>query len=447
MLYNIAMDIFDIENSVVSSDDLHDGIDFVSEFSVELQQYKNRITGSRSETACARTIRRRLADETGATVRLEAYKSYPLLGRGSLPIFGLWYILCYVLYFVSFAGNRLSGILLSLLALGVYALGGAAMLLMYAGKRKLRGLLTQKVSYNVVSEFSKNKDKLKKERVFIIADNHDAELGNFITDYRIISKLAHIFVPLTAVVFVLFCIIKMAVGTDTPAKITALTVIPSVMGVLGIATTMLRFSPFERHAKQNNGIATSIAMATFAYFAEQPHLVPDDARIVYASFGGENSAHGGSEAFVKAHPEFQGANVLCIGNIESGELKIADMNAMRKIRYSTPVVSVIRSSAYEQKIDISTIPTDKLSQKLASIHGYMADAFAVNGDATAMILADEPTSDEHELDVNDLEKLFSVTVGTMVKLMKETPSSPQDTDEQPIKKTSTEMEIHNAVGK
>lgn len=123
------------------------------------------------------------------------------------------------------------------------------------------------------------------------------------------------------------------------------------------------------------------------------------------------------------------------------------MNAMRKIRYSTPVVSVIRSSAYEQKIDISTIPTDKLSQKLASIHGYMADAFAVNGDATAMILADEPTSEEHELDVNDLEKLFSVTVGTMVKLMKETPSSPQDTDEQPIKKTSTEMEIHNAVGK
>ena len=80
--------------------------------------------------------------------------------------------------------------------------------------------------------------------------------------------------------------------------------------------------------------------------------------------------------------------MLCIGNIESGELKIADMNAMRKIRYSTPVVSVIRSSAYEQKIDISTIPTDKLSQKLASIHGYMADAFAVNGDATAMILAD-----------------------------------------------------------
>ena len=83
------MNIFDVENSVVSSDDLHDGIDFVSEFSSELQQYTNRITGSKSETACARTIRRRLADETGATVRLEAYKAYPLLGRGSVPILGI----------------------------------------------------------------------------------------------------------------------------------------------------------------------------------------------------------------------------------------------------------------------------------------------------------------------------------------------------------------------
>lgn len=441
------MEIFDIENSVVSQDDLHDGVDFVGEFSGELQQYKNRISGSKSETACARTIRSRLAEETGATVRLEAFKSYPLLGRGSLPVFGLWYILCYLLYFISFAGNRLAGILLSLLALAVYATGGLTMLFMYVGKRKFRGFLTQKISYNVVSEFSKNTDKLKKERVFIVADNHDAMLGNFTRDYKLMSKLAHVFVPLTAVIFVLFCILKMAIGTDTAPKITAFSVIPAVIGVLGISVTMLRFSPFERNAKQNNGIATSVAMATFAYFVEQPHLVPEDVRLVYASFGGENSAHGGSEAFVKAHPEFQGAYVLCIGDVESGELKIADVNPLRNIRYSTPLVSTIRSSAYEQKIDISTIPTDKISQKLSAIHGYMCDAFASNGDATAMILAPEPSSSENELDVNDLEKLFSVTVGTMIKLMKDTPAGPQEENEQPVKKSSSEMEIRTAVGK
>ena len=331
--YNTSMDIFDVENSVVSTEALHDAVGFISEFSVELQQYDNRITGSASETACARAIRSRLADETDATVRLEAYRSFPLLGRGSLPFFGLWYLLCYVLYFVSFAGNITAGILLTVLALAVFAVGSGVMTALYFNKKRFKKFLSQKVSYNVVSEFSKNTDKLKKERVFIIADNHDATLGNFVTDYRLMSKIAHIFVPLTAAVFVLFCILKMAIGTDSEVKITAFTVIPAVVGVLGVTVTLLRFSPFERHAKQNNGVATSVAMATYAYFAEQPDILPEDVRIVYASFGGENSAHGGSDAFVKSHPEFADAHVLCIGDIDSSEFKIAERNAIRRIEY------------------------------------------------------------------------------------------------------------------
>ncbi|MDE6303174.1 MAG: hypothetical protein K2M36_06280, partial [Clostridia bacterium] len=362
------MEIFDVENSVIPTEALNEGVEFITEFSGELQQYGNRITGSVGETACARAIRSRLSEETDASVRLEAYRAYPLLGRGTLPFFGLWYLLCYVLYFVSFAGGRLAGILLTLLALAVFAVGTTVMALMYFNKNRLRKIMAQKVSYNVVSEFSKNTDKLKKERVFIIADNHDATLGNFITHYRLMSKIAHVLVPLTAIVFVLFCIIKMAVGIDTPAKVSALAVIPAVIGVIGIAVTLLRFSPFERHAKQNNGIATSVAMATFAYFAEQPDLIPDDVRIVYASFGGENSGHGGSEAFVKAHPEFSGAQVLCLGDIESADIKIAERNAIRRISYSTPFVSIIRSSAHEQKIEITAMANDNISQKLKSIH-------------------------------------------------------------------------------
>lgn len=441
------MDIFDTENSVVSQDDLHDGIDFVGEFSVELQQFNNRITGSESETACARAIRSRLAEETGATVRLEAYKAYPLLGRGSLPFLGLWYLLCYVLYFVSFAGNRLAGILLTLLALAVFAVGIGVMTAIYLGNKKLRNVLAQKVSYNVVSEFSKNTDKLRKERVFIIADNHDAVLGNFVKDYKFMSIASYVLIPLTAIIFVLFCVLKMAIGTDTPAKITAFSVIPAVLGVIGIAVTLLRFSPFERHAKQNNGVATSVAMATYAYFAEQPDLLPNDVRIVYASFGGENSGHGGSEAFVKAHPEFQEAHVLCIGDINGGDLKIADMNAMKKMQYSTPMVSLIRSSAHDQKIDIATLPHDTLRQKFASFYGYMSDAFAAGGHHTATIVAGEPSADGRELDVNDLQKLFSVTVGTVLKLIKDIPVNKRENNEQPTQNPSAEMEIRTASGK
>lgn len=439
------MKIFETENSVVSQEDLHDGTDFICEFSVKLQKYRNRLTGSANETACARAIRQTITDETGAQARLEAYRAYPLFGRGSLPFLGLWYLFCYVLYFVSFAGSKLVGILLSALALAVFAAGMATVLTAHFGKkRKMRAMLAPKVSYNVVSEFTKNTDPKRKERTVLIVDNHDAVVGNFFKEQRFSSKLAHIAIPLTAAVFVLFCILKIAIGTNTPSKITGLTVVPAILGVLGIVITMTRFSPFEKHAKQNNGVATSVAMATYAYFVEKSGVIDDDVRMVYVSLGGENSAHGGSEAFVKSHPEYASACVICIGDIESGDLKIVERNCMRNISYSTPMVSLIRSSAYEQKTDIPVQPHDTIVQKFASMHGNIADAFAINGNPTAAIVATENRSSERVLERNDIERLFSVTVGTVLKLLHDDISLPHD--EQPIQ-TSSEIEIKTVFGK
>jgi len=438
------MDIFDTDNSVVSKEDLHDGADFVGEFSVELQKYRSRLTGTTNETACARAIRQTITDETGAQARLEAYRAYPMFGRGSLPFLGLWYLFCYILYFVSFAGNRLVGILLSALALVVFTLGMATVLTAHFGKkRKINRMLTQKVSFNVVSEFSKNTDKKMKERTFIIVDNHDAIVGNFFKEQKYLSRLTQILVPLTAVIFVLFCILKMAIGTDTSGKITAFTVIPAVLGVMGILLTGMRYSPLEKDAKQNNGVATSVAMATYAYFVEKPELLEDDVRIVYVSLGGENSGHGGSEAFVHSHPEYASACVLSIGDIESGDLKIIERNCIRQIDYSTPMVSLIRSSAFEQKIDIAVQAHDTLPQKLSSLHGYISDAFAVNGNHTAQIIAEESKSQDRVLERNDIEKLFSVTVGTLLKLLHDDIAVPKDE----VKKSSSEIEIKTVVGK
>ena len=440
------MGIFDTDNSVVSHEDLHDGVDFICEFSAKLQKYRNRLTGSVNETACARAIRQTITDETGAQARLEAYRAYPLFGRGSFSFLAFWYLFSYVLYFVSFAGNKLAGILLSALALAVFFVGIGILVAAHFGKKhKVRKMLYPKVSYNVVSEFSKNNDPKRKERTIIIVDNHDAIPGNIFKEQRFINDLARVFIPLTAIVFVLFCIIKMAVGTDTSAKITALTVIPALLGVIGTIITMLRFSPLEKHAKQNNGVATSVAMATYAYFVEKSDIIADDVRMVYVSLGGENSAHGGSEAFVKSHPEYASACVLCIGDIESGDLKIMERNSVHRINYSTPMVSLIRSSAYEQKIDIVVQPHDKLSQKIGSIYGNIADAFAVNGNPTSAIVADENKSVGRVLERNDIEKLFSVTVGTVLKLLHDNISLPHDV--QPIQQTSSEIEIKTVVGK
>lgn len=449
------MEAYDISKSVIEQEDLVDGVDFIEEFSNELQDYSNRITGSEGETACARAIRDRLHEETEATVRLEAYRAYPLLGRGAFPFLGIWYLLSFVLYLVSFAGGRIAGILLTLLALVVFVSGSAALISLFFGVGKLKGVLGQKVSYNVVSEFSNPHDEENlqgKEHTVIICDNHDAVIGSYFRDFGFWRKVTMMIAPVSMLVFVLFCILKMAIGTDgdnAAAKITAFTVVPVVFGVFGVATMVTHFSPFEKHARQNNGIATSVAMATYAYFVEKPDLLPKGTRVVYASFGGENSAHGGSEAFVKAHPEFAGASALCIGDIQSGDLKIAECDALRKISFSMPTVSTIRSSAYEQGIDVEIVAHDKVKQKLNSLHGYTSNAFAKNGNPTATIVAKDYASSERVLDRNDAEKLFSLTVGSVEKLLKENERvEREDKPSAPIAAApSTEMEIKGVSGK
>ncbi len=443
------MDTFDTTKSIVSSEDLTDGIDFVNEFSNELAKYPNRITGSENETACARAIRDRLQEETSAKTRLEAYRAYPLLGRGAFPFLGLWYALSFVLYFVSFAGGDLAGRLLTLLALFVFVSGTVAIVAMFLGNKKLKCFLSKKISYNVVSECSKpyqNSEQNQKERVFIIADNHDAVLGSLFKDFGKLRKITMLFAPISIILFVLFCILKMAIGIEAPSAVIAFSVIPAIFGVLGTAVMLTHFSPFEQHARQNNGVATSIAMATFAYFAEQPELLEEGVRIVYVSFGGENSAHGGSQAFVKSHPEFAEAKVLCLGDVHSGDVKIAECDSLRNIAFSTPLISLIRSSAHEQGIDVKMVPHDLAKHKLNSLHGFISNAFASNGTESATIVANDYVGASRVLDRNDAEKVFSLTVGTMFKLMKETPIAKREVKME-NETQSTQMEIVDATGK
>ncbi len=435
------METFDVTKSVISAEDMLDGVDFINEFAGELATFPNRLTGTENETACARAIRNRLHDESEVKTRLEAYYATPLLGRGALPFLGVWYLASLLLYFVSFAGGRVAGALLTALALVMFLSGSVALLSLFLGRRTLAGLLGKKVSYNVVSEFSKSTDKEQK-RTFVIVDNHDAKLGGFFGDFGIMRKLTILVAPISGFLFVLFCIIKMSVGFDTVSKITALTILPAIFGPLGAFALFTHYSPFVHHARQNNGVATAVAMATYAYFAENADRLPNDAKIVYVSLGGENSAHGGSQAFVSSHPELAGAKVLCVQDILSGDLKIAECDALRKIRFSTPIVSVIRSSAHAQEIDIEAVPHDTPSEKLASLQGYTSNAFAKGGIQTATIIANNTSN--HVLDRNDVEKLFSLTVGAFEKLMAET-EKPVITGDDSQK--TTDMEIKGVAYK
>ena len=439
---------FEEKHSVINKEDMQSAMDFVEQFSHELSKYPHRITASKDETACARAIRNRLHDETDAKTRLEAFNTPPLLGRGSFLLLGIWYALCYVVYFVSFAGGRVAGALVTLLSLVMFLSGGSVLILMYLGSRKAGKILPKKVSYNVVSESCKDEKNVK--NTLVICDNHDATLGSPIKDFNLVRKLSMIIAPLSVFVFVLFCILKMAIGTqgdNVAAKISAFTILPFVSGIFGIAAFVLHFSPMERFARENNGVATAVAMATYAYFAEQPELLADNTKIVYVSFGAENSGHGGSNAFLEAHPEFASAKVLAIGDVLSDNFQVAERDALRNIDFSIDVVSAVHASAIEQGITVSTMPHDSFLHKFNSLHGFISNAFAKNGNPTATILAKDYSKRDKSLSKSDLENLFSLCVGAAMKIMAKEDNAPKTVESVIATAPSSEMKIVDVESK
>ncbi len=439
---------FEEKHSVINKEDMQSAMEFVEDFSHELSKYPHRITASKDETACARAIRNRLHDETDAKTRLEAFNAPVLLGRGSFLLLGIWYALCYVVYFVSFAGGRVAGALVTLLSLVMFLYGGSTLLLMYLGNRKAGKILPKKVSYNVVSESCK--DEKNVQNTLVICDNHDATLGSPVKDFNLVRKLSMIIAPLSVFIFVLFCILKMAIGTqgnNVAAKISAFTILPFVSGIFGIAAFVLHFSPMERFARENNGVATAVAMATYAYFAEQPDLLADNTKIVYVSFGAENSGHCGSNAFVEAHPEFASAKVLAIGDVLSDNFQVAERDALRNIDFSIDVVSAVHASAIEQGITVSTMPHDTLLHKFNSLHGFISDAFAKNGNPTATILTKDYSKRDKSLSKSDLENLFSLCVGAAMKIMSKEDNAPKTVESAIAAAPSSEMKIVDVESK
>ncbi len=413
------MDIEGLTTQTVSDESLADAVQFTADFAPQLQRYVGRLTGSDGETACARQIRSRLERETDIPVRMEAFKARPSLGRGSFYMLGLWFILSYALYFISFAGGKTAGILLTLVALLNFLVGGTVIMFMFFGGRRVSRLLRESVSYNVVSEYSKNRDRDVRERVIVIADNHDAQPGSALRDYGLLRKLTVWICPISAAIFILFCIVKMAVGTSAPsasAKITLLTVIPSVAGVCGTVVTLLHYSPLPRHAKVPNGVSTCVAMATYAYFAEQPELLPDDVRIVYASFGAENSAHCGEEAFLKAHPEYAEGCVLCFGDVTGAQFKLADYDPIRRKGCSTILTSALSGAAHDLDESLSVLPHATISQKISQLHGCASTVFWANGVQSATLL-----TEGERLDDDVIKRLFLLSVNSVFRLFKDIP--------------------------
>ena len=414
------MENFEKKTFELSQDDLDDACDFVADFCEELDHHKERLTGTSTETATARLIRDRLHSETSARVRLEAYKARPMAGRGSLSLLGAWLGVCLVIYFLSFVNDKIAAMALTISSLVLFVAGAIAILLLFVGEGgKLKNILPQKVSYNVVSERCPSCCEVGKERTVVICTNHDAVLGNAIYDLAKLRKFALIMAPISAIVFITCCIVKTLVDITQIAAITTLTIIPFLSAVAGIAVLITHFSQSKKHARDRGGVSTSVALATYAYFIENPSLLPNDVRLVFASFGGENSAHGGSRAFVKAHSEFSDAKVLAIGDILDNNFAIYTGDHFLKIKHSPEILNTIKRSAKERNVTLRVYENNSVVNKFSCLHGFISNAFAKSNISSATITAKYNDAVEGVVHRDDVAKLFALSVTTVAHLMED----------------------------
>ena len=421
-IYNEAMENLNKEPFVVSQDDLDDACDFVTDFCNELESHQGRLTGTAEETATARLIRDRLHSETSARVRLEAYKARPMAGRGCLSLLGFWFAFCLVIYFLSFVKNDIYAVIMTILSLVLFVGGGIVFLLLFIGKGgKLNNLLPKKVSYNVVSERCPSCCEASKERTIIVCTNHDAVLGNALFDLAKLRRFALVMAPISALIFIASCIVKVVIAEHITeiAAITTLTIIPFLSSVAGIAVLITHFSLSKKHARDRGGVATSVALATYAYFIENPHLLPNDVRMVFASFGGENSAHGGSEAFVKAHTEFAGAKVLAISDILDNNFAVYTGDHFLGIKHSKSVLDAVSLSAKERESALKVYDNNSLGNKFSCLHGSISNAFAKENIASATITTKRNDTVEGVVHRDDVAKLFALSVTAVAHLMEE----------------------------
>ena len=176
-----------------------------------LADYADGLTSTSEETACARKLRDELSPY--APTRMEAFRTPPYAGRNCCGLLGVSYFLAALFYFVSFGGDRADGVVLVLVALGIFVLGGLAGAAAFLGARKaVRCLYPKKVSYNVFSE-SIPVRRQQGSRLVVIASNHDASPGSFFVNFGLVRKVVFAVVPVSAVLFVL--------SRGTPEKTTA----------------------------------------------------------------------------------------------------------------------------------------------------------------------------------------------------------------------------------
>ncbi|NLZ24970.1 MAG: hypothetical protein GX891_00700 [Clostridiales bacterium] len=389
-----------------------DYYEFIETTSKKMENHKARIAGSWGEKRAARMLRDTGNSLLGIPSRLEPFYSYPLKGRGSSVGLGIIYAASLIVYFLSFSSKGAAGIVLSLISLLVALAGGIIAISLFLGKSAFEPLLKKKISYNVLSSIEPKSGNA--EKTLLITSSYDSKYGSGLK----MPKKALFWILAVSIcsfpLFLLFALLRAAVGISTTASLASFIVIPLAICVPSAVMLIFIVSLSKSKVEENNSLSTAIALATARYLIDE-NKIPENTRVAVASFAADKAGHDGVKAFCDLHEGglLSNAVVLHIGDIVRGSYYVAKFDVPSRRDFDSSLISTVMEKGAELGIDIK-----ECEEKFGAVDGFAIGEFAKRGIPAVSFFCDE-LSPFAEID-ETLQEDINTTVQKAFKLSRET---------------------------
>lgn len=363
-----------------------------------------RFGSSRDEKNSALKIREFYHKTLGLPSRMEPFTVRPLAGRFGIPVLGVVYAVA-LLFFI--LGEVIPHPVHNMfLAFAMFSTLCAAVLFVvqvYMNKNTFNFLYPKQTSYNVATAIDAEDEA---EYTLVLGSHYDSDMDRadaflFLRDKNLpkwLSLAIKIIVLLSVPTLFVCSMVSMFMPSGSTGARAFLFLFPVIFCGISIFYFVTYFSYKRGNSRKgrSNLTAAGISLAVADYLRQHPECVPENCKIVVATFGSQFCGAKGSEQFVLQHagndPEVIKPAIIDFRDVTGGGTKVIFGEHQQKINFDRNLSNEVynslkedgQSPVFENNRSMFTDASPFAVRKIPST------AFILNADLSA----DEPSFDE-----------------------------------------------------
>lgn len=268
-----------------------------------------RFAASTDEKASALKMRELFHKTLGLPSRMEPFTVRPLAGRFGIPVLGAIYAVALLFYILGVIISHpihnaflVFAIVISAFALSLFIIQ------VYYNKNIFNFMYPKRTSYNVLTTIESERQA---DYTLIIGGHYDSDMDRadaflWLRDKNLppwLAKTLKIVVLASIPTMVIMANLAMFLPKPSIALRAFIFLFPVIFSGISIFYLVTYFSYGRNSSKKGRAglTATGISLAVADYLRQHPEVVPENCKIVLASFGSKECGAKGSEAFYDQH--------------------------------------------------------------------------------------------------------------------------------------------------